>query len=184
MTKIILFNGPPGSGKDFATQVIMREFAIDEPVHMKLSKPLKDLIMDHFNLTPLDLEEIKDQKTNEMASTLRDYQIAIFESIAKILGRQWLSISLINRAKKFDNSIIIISDVGRQEELHPIIKNFGAKNVLLIQLHRQGKTFNQDIRQYVDDPRVYSVLIKNDGTKDFETEILDEVNAFIAGEII
>ena len=101
MPKVILFNGPPGSGKDYATKLIMQELAVDEPVHMKLSKPLKDLVMDHFNLTAEQLEAMKDDATaTTMQTSLRDYQIALFESIAKIFGRQWLSTSLVNRAKQ------------------------------------------------------------------------------------
>jgi hypothetical protein len=184
MPKIILFNGPPGSGKDYATKIIMQELAVDEPVHMKLSKPLKDLVMDHFNLTAEQLEGTKDDAaTASMHSSLRDYQIALFESIAKILGRQWLSTSLVNRAKRFDNNVIIVSDCGREEEIGPIIKNFGARNVMLIQLHRQGTTFKHDIRQYIDDPRIYSCFIKNDGTINFKLEVLNEVYAFLAGDV-
>jgi len=182
MPKIILFNGPPGSGKDFATRIIMQELAVDEPMHMKLSKPLKDLVMDHFNITPDQLEQTKDTAPTEFRTTLRDYQIALFEAIARVLGKEWLATSLVNRIKRFDNNIIVVSDVGREEELNPIIKNFGAKNILLLQTYRQGTSFKSDIRQYVDDPRIKSQLIKNDGTINFKVEILNEVYSFLAGE--
>ena len=64
MPKLIMLNGPPGSGKDYATKIIMDELVDEEPVHMKLSKPLKDVVSNFFGASIEQLEENKDKATD------------------------------------------------------------------------------------------------------------------------
>lgn len=180
MTTLILLNGPPGSGKDYATKLIMEELAAEEPLHVKLSKPLKDIVMAYFGIDFAKLEAAKD--TPDCNTSYRDVQINLFEQIARVLGKTWLAASLVNRIKQYDNNLIIVSDVGRDEELSYLIKHFGAKNILLIQIFRKGKSFQHDIRNYIDDPRVASSLIRNDGTSAFKLELMNEVYSFLNGE--
>ena len=181
MPKLIMLNGPPGSGKDYATKVIMDELVDEEPVHMKLSKPLKDVVSNFFGASIEQLEENKDKAT-DFSMTFRDAQINVYEQVAKVFGRQWLAVSLVNRIKQFDNNFIIVSDVGREEELTTLIKNFGARNILLLQIYRKGTTFAHDIRQYIDDPRIMSSLVRNDGTANFKLELMNEVYTFLDGD--
>ena len=180
MTKtLILLNGPKGSGKDYAAEFLMKEFAAEEPVHMKFSQPLKNLVCDQYNLTPQELEAKKDLATT---TSFRDFQIALYMSIAKIFGEDWLGKALITRINRLQNDLIILSDCGRNAELVPLIRYFGPDNILLLHIYRKGHTFDGDIRNYVHDPRVSTALISNDGTKNFHTELLNEVYPFLTGE--
>jgi hypothetical protein len=170
MPKIILLNGPARSGKDFAAAHLMDATKDDDPVHLKLSTPLKIMAGEILAESCEDLEKIKD-RTLDFGASYRDVQIMLFESIAQTFTRSWLGQAMTRKIKKLDVNIIVISDVGRDEEIEPLIKAFGAKNILVVQIFRDGCSFDNDIRYYITDARVKRVTVYNDNTHNFKTKL-------------
>lgn len=170
MPKIILLNGPARSGKDFAAAHLMDATKDDDPVHLKLSTPLKVMASEILAESCEDLEKIKEQ-TLDFGVSYRDVQIMLFESIAQAFTKSWLGQAMTRKIKKLDANTIIVSDAGRDEEIEPLIRAFGAKNILIVQIFRDGCSFDNDIRYYITDPRVKRVTVYNDSTANFKTKL-------------
>lgn len=181
MPKVILFNGPSRSGKDYATKVIMDVLAEENPAHIKLSAPLKLFVSDILGKPHDELEINKDAIIPEKGVSYRDLQIAVFNAIATVLGDGWLGQILVTRIKQRDASTIVVSDAGRNSDILPLLRAFGAGNILVLQIVRKGVNFDYDIRNYIDDPRVNKEVIYNDGTHKFDVEVTDAVLNFLVG---
>ena len=74
----------------------------------------------------------------------------------------------------------VFSDSGFNEELTPIINRVGAKNVFVVQLSREGTTFDGDSRNYLTVPDgVPKLITSNDGTID---EVVDNILSWVSYE--
>lgn len=170
MPKIILLNGPARSGKDFAATHLMNVLKDDEPVHLKLSTPLKKMAGEMLAELPDDLEKVKEQIL-PIGLSYRHVQIMLFESIATAFTKAWLGDAMARKIAKLDANTFVVSDAGRDEEVEPLIKQFGAKNILIVHIFRDGCSFDNDIRYYITNPRVKRVTLFNDGTDAFKTKL-------------
>ena len=144
--KIILFNGPPGSGKDTAALAVSDKLGIP---HIKLSWPLKYIASDTLGISHEILEQNKERPTvNELS--YRQIQIEIFRAIAAVLGTKWLASMVVTRIDRNSlHDVFVLSDCGRPEEVDTLCSAFGAENVLLVGIHRKGKDYSNDIRTQV-----------------------------------
>ncbi len=177
MNKIIIFNGPKGCGKDTAAAILENYLGDNDVTHMKLSQSLKDIVANQLNIPVWKLEADKRVRTE-----YRDLQIAVYESLSRVFGRDWLGVNLTNRIIAQENDNIVVSDGGRDEEIDRIIRNFGARNVMICQIIRNGCTFDYDIRGYISDARVTMAHVTNDDLDSFRTKIIDIGTEFFAGE--
>lgn len=184
MTKIILLNGPAGSGKDTAFELLKKEFSssIDYDLKMKkLAQPLKWVICQLFDLPLTDAEDKKDEPRDvTYGFTLRELFIWMSEECIKpkfgvdFFGK--LLASQLREEQLFTDSgdretIYVITDCGFPEEAASIMEAFGEKNILLLELHREGTTFEGDSRNYIRSKldEKYAVdwhYLPNDGTLD------------------
>lgn len=181
MTKIIVFNGPPRSGKDTAAHIIQQYFGSDTVAHLKLSTPLKRFVSELSGLSIPQLEEGKEQPLlfGQTVSS-RDLQIGIYEAISKVAGRDWLAQIVVHKINTVEQSIVVLSDGGRPEEIDKLVRNFGASNILLLQLFRKGTSFQGDIRQYIYDSRIVTQPVMNEDLQQFKIDIIDEVTSWLA----
>lgn len=170
MPKIILLNGPARSGKDFAAAHLMTAIKDDEPVHLKLSTPLKMMASEMLAESNEYLETVKEQ-TLPIGLSYRHVQIMLFESIAAAFTKSWLGDTMARKIAKMNDNTFIVSDAGRDEEIEPLIRQFGAKNILVVHIFRNGCSFDNDIRYYITNPRVKRVTLHNDGTDNFKTQL-------------
>lgn len=170
--KIILINGPPGSGKDTAGHILRRTFNVRL---YKMSRPLKEGLREFFGIDPdvmrRSVEPYKDQVIYAHSVDIfnglswRQMQISLSETWAKpllgkdILGR--LAVTHLRQPTGLD--MTVITDTGFREETLPIVQAFGVNNILLIQLTRKDCTFEGDSRSYIelDDLGVTTVLLDN-----------------------
>jgi hypothetical protein len=149
--KVVLFNGPPRSGKDTIVETLMSRYK-DESAHLKLSKPLKQSLKTLFNLSEEEadyLEQTKDTPSDLLfGMSWRQAQIWLSEDVMKpqfgksIFGK--LLVKDLDSTKKFT----FISDSGFLEEAEEIIKAVGANNVIKFSLWRDGCSFKGDSRSY------------------------------------
>ncbi len=164
--KIILLNGPPGSGKDEAANCIA-QFLIENtklmPEHVKFAAPLKNAVHALHGLdVPTDHFEMrKDIACIELfGRTPRELYIAISEKFTKPILQLDFFTKLFLRtceAQIADNflhhqldTIIICSDLGFQVELEKVIEFYGKDNVVLVQIVRPGTDFKNDSRGYIE----------------------------------
>lgn len=160
MTHVLLLNGPPGCGKDFAANALGERLGWDRTHHDKFARKVKEAVHAAYGIfvngtpAPYDwFEERKEQPCSELfGATPRSVYIAFSEVLMKplhgkdIFGRLLLR-DLLRINDKMDT--IIISDSGFLEEAKVLVDYYGPKNVSLVHLHRHRCTFDGDSRSFV-----------------------------------
>ena len=166
MKQIIILNGPPRSGKDELAKYLVSEHK--HFYHMKFANELKKLAHRLYNTpdqAPDAYEAFKDQRLTEfMGLTPRQAYIALSESYIKPYhGKEFFGLQLIltiKAVRHHDDNVFIISDGGFAEELEPLLKNFDPHLFTIVQLYRQGCTFDNDSRHYFSAERFSKLGVK------------------------
>lgn len=160
MTKIILLNGPPGCGKDFAGRMIATNFA--GRVHVdKFARVLKESTHALYGITaqgwPMTHDFFENRKEEPMGAffglTPRQAYIAVSETYMKVHHGQAIFGKILSRElaiRAAGADIIVITDSGFREEAEVLVERYGAENCTLIHLHRFGCSFDGDSRNWVD----------------------------------
>lgn len=170
--KILLLNGPPGAGKD-TIATIMKKAAASNVKCEKFAQPMKTALPLIYGIPVtdwqerLDLMPYKDEPAPELfGKTPREVQIALSETLLKPLHDKFIfGKLLLNRIKNLPQpapSLIVVSDSGFREEAEIIVNEFGAKNVFLWRIHRQGCDFKKDSRDFI--------TLKDLGVAQFEVD--------------
>lgn len=207
MTKIILFNGPPRSGKDTLAAMLQGELSASKAMLFtsveKFAAPLKRTACSIYcngntqEWYKYDSAELKDTPSdNFFGKTPREVQIAISEQYMKpVHGEAVFGKMLVKNIKRalvtaegtkppYDG--FLISDSGFRQEAEELIKEFGAENVILVRLVREGFTYEGDSRDYInlDDLGVVTYDITNvEGQPHVAlAELLKFAPQFIQGE--
>lgn len=189
--RVIFFNGPPRVGKDTAAKYA-RLYLRDVGLlcsSIKVSTPLKkavhamfglDVGVDHF-------EDRKDKPCEEMfgAVPVEEY-IELSEKYLKPrFGPDFFAKTAVNQIH-IAPGVVIVSDCGFQAEVDAVIAEFGAKNVVVIQLHRPGTSFDNrgngkpDSRHYVNPRDAVLYGIQNDSTlEEYEERVYNTLNDII-----
>ncbi len=181
--KVILLNAPPNTGKDYAASVISQYTGAK---HMEFKKTLHNIAM---AITGLEEEQYfkiyNDRDLKEMPHKLflgkspREMLIWISETVCKPeFGQDYFGKPAAAGCDPFLGTVF--SDSGFPEEVFPIAEKVGAKNILVVRFTRNGATFGNDSRDYLqpeDCPKgVKFVDLTNDGDIDeFVSKILEEV---------
>jgi hypothetical protein len=167
MTKVILLNGPPRSGKDMFATVVTRHWPAIS--HRKFSEPLKRGLVAMFQLSieqHMEAEADKDTpKTFLHGLTWRGAQIWLSEEVMKPkFGQDVFGHILLNNLRtQAHGQCIVISDSGFRPEADVLIKHFGRKAIHVVRIERPGHTFDGDSRSYwckLDDP-LYQIDVLN-----------------------
>lgn len=143
--KIILINGPAGSGKDTLARLAIQEWG---GVEEKFSKPLKEA---YLALQPdADLVDRTEKEFH------RANLIALSESYCKPrFGEQFFGVELAKRIRKQPEiPAFWVSDSRFPEEAVPLLDN----QVSVIKLSRSNKTWKGDSGRYLDNiPTSWSI---------------------------
>jgi len=169
MATIFLLNGPAGSGKDTAAKYLADRF---EGEVSKFAAPIKDAATaiycggdrDWFDEFDLDQERKNQPDPVFYGKSCRQVQIDISEDfLKKSHGPGIFGDILTTRIINGDSEFYFVSDSGFRPEAECIINAFGADEVVLIRLHRDGHTFEGDSRSYInlDDLEVNSYDVTN-----------------------
>ena len=176
--KIVIFNGPPSSGKDTICKHlmdygchVMHYGCINSNsyfVHEKFAKPLKDGNRAIFDLTDeeFDLYDNDPIAKNERCERFsgkswRDVNIMLSENYFKpnfgksifgdLLSKRIQNKINMNKILRWTKEpTFIISDGGFREELESVVAKFNPKDVYVIKLFREGCSFAGDSRNYID----------------------------------
>ena len=197
--KLILLNGPPRSGKDFAAARILTQLYRESGAalfHDKFSAPIKQafsaitntyLTSDFVNQ---EWEHRKDEIIPTFGVSYRQWQIDFSERFMKrlygdnIFGRLFLD----RDSHREDARIVVVSDCGFNVEVDTIIEAYDPADILLIRLYRSGTSFAGDSREYVDagfhrpDGRRFNFApLVNCGTPAFTSRLEAAVRPFLRG---
>lgn len=177
--KVIFFNGPPRSGKDYAGDVLRSLCPAARVV--KFAGVLKERTHGLYGIcrggrvVPHDyFEERKDERMDEfMGLTPRQAYIAVSEDFMKPRHGQAVFGELL--AKELSQAaydacpVVAVTDSGFVEEAATIVQHVGPKQCRLVQIEKPGCSFQGDSRGYIDltPMGVPTSRIRNDGTSNF-----------------
>lgn len=167
MGKVIVFNSPPGAGKDAAADHLK---GLDRYAHAD-RRQFKDRL---FEITcaihGVSVEEFtgpmytrkNKEKPYEVLGGLSPRQalIQVSEDIIKPNFSKFFFGRAMAQALK-DDELTFISDSGFIEELVPVALEVGHENVFVVRVFRPGYDYNNDSRDYLDPDELEKMGILN-----------------------
>lgn len=191
---IILFNGPPGCGKDTAAFSIYRH-RFDFPGTIRfdrMSMPNKRAFAATFGGTVnqfginLKWEERKDGMSHLLnGKSYRQWQIDFSESFMKplygeaIFGR--LFVHRHQHRMEDDYYTVLVPDCGFQIEADKLRADLPFARLLLVKIYREGCDFSKDSRGYIErvDQMALREVWNNSTIEEFEAKIREIAQEFI-----
>lgn len=179
----VLLNGPPRSGKDTASDPL-RDLFGDLCESLKFTRPVKDLTHSNAGLdVPHDhFEELKDTPLDEFGGrTPRQAYIETGTSLREKNGDDAVARMFVDMAVKSASPVILNDDVGGDMEAETVANTFGDDRVLVIRVHREGRDFSNDCRDWVRSDRLRIVDVENaEGMRrEFQSAVIAVVQRFI-----
>lgn len=155
--KIIIFNGPPGSGKDTAVEYAQKIYAAALPFSFK--RKLIEITITIFGIQrdvwdSWYTREGKEIPREELGGlSCRSALIYVSEEVIKpAFGKDYFGQQealFISQALDKDYKIAMCSDGGFVEETIPLIERFGLENIYVVYLYRDNFSFKNDSRKYL-----------------------------------
>lgn len=150
---IILFNGPPRSGKDAAADYFKKRKGWK---HLSFKYQLYKETAKYFDISyEWFMNRYNDRSVKEIPHidlghmSCREAMIYVSEKVIK--PRRGLDYFGLQVANEIDmNKNYAISDGGFVDELLPVINRVGSNNFVLVQLTREGCDYSTDSRRYFD----------------------------------
>lgn len=173
----VIFNGPPGTGKDeaclFFQNLGYNHLSFKEELFKATFKYFgvsKGWFMKDYNDRSVKERPTPELKVNGVALSRRDAMIYVSEKYLKPkYGNDYFGKQASEHIKEgFD---YCFSDGGFVDELVPIINKIGTDNICIVQLTRHGCDFSSDSRRYFDGEMIEEYII-NDKTEISNLHIL------------
>ena len=163
MTRVVLFNAPPGSGKTVAAGFLAASFVDAE--HVPLKGPLLVDVCREYNVDAAALDALcRDRQAKEEPCAAlggmspRQAMTRVYE-VAAGGGRDCFARKLCERIGH--RALLVACDCGFVEELRPFVDQVGADSVLLVQIRRDGCTFTGDPRNWINDAPCRTISLDN-----------------------
>lgn len=182
--KVIVFNGPPSSGKDEICKMLLEEG--DSIYHKIFKEHLFQCVFVLFAINPERFMELYDNRDTKELPTeeLRGYSprsamIFVSETVIKPnFGKDYFG---IETAKNLESGLNVFSDGGFEEELNPVYEKCQGQ-MMIVQVHREGYNFNSDSRKYVESFKDVPILkLYNNGTlEELREKSVEVKNNFLA----
>lgn len=183
--KVVLFNGPPGSGKDSAGEALATSFK--GAFVYKFAEALKLATHALFGEEDQPAHAFEKRKGTPLdeffGMTPRATYIKVSETAVKpAFGRDFFGKVLAKQLRRAPSLVEIaaITDSGFDYEAAPVIEAAGRQNVLLIRVHRRGKTFDGDSRSYIEIDNLASRDLWNLGSEqEWHAQVISEVHRWM-----
>jgi hypothetical protein len=158
---IIVFNGPPGTGKDEACLFFKQKgfTHLSFKYHLfRATTEFYDVSLEWF-MDGYDDRAIKERPEYCLDGfSRREALIYVSEEIIKpMYGKDYFGV--MSAKEIIDTQDYCFSDGGFVEELIPIINKFGAEGITIIQLTREGCDFSSDSRRYFNGNLVQEFIL-------------------------
>lgn len=148
---IVIFNGPPASGKDEAASLYKEKYGFG---NLSFKYQLFKETIKHFDVDERWFMEGYNDRTQKEKSEFalkgmsrREAMIHVSEDIIKPKkGLDYFGRSVAEEI--FEDKNYALADGGFVEELEPIIEKVGAENIVIVQLTREGCDYSSDSRKY------------------------------------
>lgn len=155
--KLLLLNGPPGSGKDTVANAIknygqMSGLNVSNVVVKKLASPIKSAYPALLGLTnSAELEPLKDEVYLGVPRGIRKLQIALSEDVMKPIFGQDIFVQVLTKSVRClrKEVLCIISDAGFTNEFKYLFYRTPRINFLTLRLSRGITSFDGDSREYI-----------------------------------
>ena len=147
---IVIFNGPPASGKDEAASLFKDNYGFG---NLSFKYQLFKETIKHFDVDKRWFMEGYNDRTQKEKSEFalqgmsrREAMIHVSEDIIKPKkGLDYFGKSVAEEIEEGKN--YALADGGFVEELEPIIERVGAENIVIVQLTREGCDYSSDSRK-------------------------------------
>ncbi len=149
---IVIFNGPPTSGKDAGCEFLKTNKGF---THIEFKKQLFEDVLEYFNVDRewffseyfMPNKDFKEEKLG--GKSRREALIHVSENIKKKEhGPGYYGECAANSMEDL-NGNYCISDGGFVSELDQIINKFGKDEIVFIRLYRDDCDFSNDSRRYI-----------------------------------
>ena len=148
---IVIFNGPPASGKDEAASLYKEQFGFG---NLSFKYQLFKETIAHFGVDKewfmegYNDRQIKERKEFALGDrSRREAMIHVSEDIIK--PRNGKSFFGWKVSQEIEEGIhYAVADGGFVEELVPLIEKVGEENIIVVQITREGHDFSTDSRRY------------------------------------
>jgi len=178
--KLIILNAPKGCGKDVASEHLVNIYNFH---HVEFKSPVKKLVKSFYSLTDKDHDILYRRENKEvpqsclMNKSIRDCYIHVSENVIKPqFGRDVFGVLL---ADSLQSGVSVCSDGGFTEEVEAVAKEIWKENILIIQIHAEGKTFEGDSRDYLHVDGVRTVSVTNLFTPQFFEDVVRVVDNWL-----
>jgi len=155
MKRLLILNGPPNSGKDTLADLLVKHEGFHK---LQFKDSLFNILASTLGMTTeefLTNHYSREDKENPIFKLVHDgglmspRQALIHMSenvIKKEFGENVFGLSV---AKRLKDGWSVTSDGGFVEELEAIIDEIGAEKVIVVRIQRDGCTFENDSRRYL-----------------------------------
>lgn len=181
---VVIFNGPPGSGKDEAAEYCTEMF--DPAYHMMFKEKLFELVLSIFNISDEEFFELYYNRETKNLPTCklrgfspRSAMIYVSETVIKPhFGKDYYGLCAAENMK--GHGIYFFSDGGFKEEFKPVYDECEG-NMLIIRLHREGCNYSEDSRGYIHNfIDTTEVDVYNDSSlEDFKVKVLAIIATYL-----
>ena len=176
---IVIFNGPPGSGKDEAASLFKEKFGFG---NLSFKYQLFKQTMKHFEVNEewfmegYENREIKEKQEHALnGMSRREAMIHVSEDIIKPKeGKDYFGRMVAEEIE--DGKHYAIADGGFVEELRPLIERVGAENIVIVQLARFGCDYSSDSRRYFNGNVIKEYVVNSVSHIDKEYVLPEELN--------
>lgn len=191
MTKVIILNGPPNSGKDTIGEAIMELLRRDhnckfsDIYHGQFKKVLLEILSTTLRISEHSLMQIynnRELKDTPLAifggHSIREAMISISEDYIKpIFGKDYIGRMELSQIRIGKPKFAIYTDGGFIDEIRPLFAD-PLIELHIVQIHRDGCSFAGDSRGYLTGPEVCHCIyeLQNNGSiKGAAESVLDGI---------
>ncbi len=167
--KVVLLNGPARSGKDslarYLVETRLNTARIGFADHPKRLAHVMAFGAMGWDMDPNAFDAVKEIAHPGFAGmSPRRFYIHVSERVCKpLFGAGYFGDRFVDAARASGAALVVVPDSGFRGEAERVAEAFGALNVLLVRLSREGTSFAGDSRGYIDlsDLGVAAVEIEN-----------------------
>ena len=176
---IVIFNGPPGSGKDEAASLYKEMYGFKS---LSFKHQLFKETIEHFGVKKdWFMEGYEDRERKEIKEfalknySRREAMIHVSEDIIK--PQKGLDHFGKLVAEEIEDGVhYAVADGGFVEELKPLIERVGAENVVIVQITRDGHDYSSDSRRYFNGNLIKEYTIQFETPIDSAYVLEEEMN--------